>query len=221
MATYYYNGATGAYLGTKKPSALTATNVIASGMKPVNGRIPSNWNAAATPRYQGSGAPNLYQKRYGEATSFLDSLSGQQMDDLRSRYGAARGYAMNSLAGQGLMASTILPSMMTGINRAQSADENLLNDQLARERLGVMGEFTAGQAGAMQSDAAARNAFALNQQQMLQQSAMDSARLAQYGSRYGVATSAPARGGISSRFTGRTYSNPGSYSAYQARYARS
>lgn len=179
--------------------------------------------AATRSTYQPSGASGLYQKRYGEATSLLDSLSEQQMRDLLSRYGALANQTQQQIVGSGLQATTILPSLMRGIYRAQSGDINSLNDQRTQQRLGIMGQYTQGQAGAMDADAARRQQAALAAQQMGQQQN-------QFGSQmsYDVArlnsSSGSSRGyvpktGMTSRFTGQVNSYPGSYLSYQRRYA--
>jgi len=225
--TWHYYKTDGTYLGTSKPN-WQAGNTLKTQTAPVNGRMP----AAEMRRFQGggssssgrssgggqSGAVDLYKQRYGEALGTLDRLSGQERQDLAQRYGSLRSNAQNQLIGAGLQATTILPSVMSGITREQQSATNSLSDQLLRERLGIMGEYTSGQAGAMEN-AAQRNLQAklaadqnrLAQSQLSAQMAMEQARLNRYSSgRYSSqpkanypGTRARVTGGGSNYYTNR------------------
>lgn len=178
--------------------------------------------AAMLPKAVKSGASALYGQRYGEATALLDKLSDQERRDLLARYGALAGQARQGLVNSGLAATTIMPSVMGGIARNQSADLNLLNDQLLQQRLGVMGQYTQGQASAMDSDAARAQQASMARAQMLQGQNQFASQMS-----YNVARLNSGTLGSRNRYgsTGiRGVVNrpqsvlPGSYSSYVSRY---
>jgi hypothetical protein len=171
--------------------------------------------------YTSSGASQLYQQRYAQATSLLDQLSDQQRKDLLASYSGLAGQATQGLMSRGLAGTTILPSMQAGILRQRQGAMNNLNDQIARERMAAMSSYTSGQAGAMSQDASAQNSFNLSRrgydlqsQQMGNNMAMDIRRLNQ-----GVRAPTQKRYNTTV-FSGTTNSYPGSYGSLQSRYSR-
>lgn len=159
--------------------------------------------------YVGSGAPALWSQRYGQAMDLTGQLSDQERMDILRRYGNLAATAQNQLVGGGLQATTIMPSVLSGIERYRSADLRALNDQLLRERLGIMGDYTQGQAGAMMSDAARRTAA--NQYLRV--------RPGTTGTVYNGPGVRNVGGGTTTRYAGSLNAMPGGALDYRARYA--
>lgn len=200
-------------------------NLNAKAQAELQARQAAAAQQAALPKAVASGASRLYQQRYDEADALLGRLSNQQMQDLRGRYGSLAGQARQGLVSSGLAATTVMPSVMRGIARDESAEINNLNDQLARERLGVMGQYTQGQASAMEGDAARAQQASLSRAQMLQGQNQFASQMSMDLARINAASMAGARSpsrtyGYTSRFTGQVNSHPGSYQSFRSRYAR-
>ena len=169
------------------------------------------------PRASSSGAAALYGTRLTEAQGLLSKLSDQELQDLLASFRGTGSQMQQDITSRGLSATTILPSMRMGLQRQQQAAVNSLNDQRTRQQLDVLGQYTQGQAGAMQQDAAARNAMTsmgYSQSAALQQQLLNRAGQRTFSS--GGSTGKRYNNTIFSR---QVNSYPGSYSALQRRYA--
>ena len=151
-----------------------------------------------------SGVPTtasaLYAQRYREAMNSWSQLSDQQKKDLAQSFQNAYGGMSQAAVNSGLVgATTYMGPMYAGLARQKAAASAELNDTLLRERLGIMSEYTQGQASAMEAAAnrrqqqtLANQSNELARQQMAQQAALamsrrssgSTRRTAGYGSVY-------------------------------------
>lgn len=172
---------------------------------------------SSAPRASSSGADTLYASRLAEAQALLAKLSNQEMQDLLASYRGVGSQMQQDITSRGLSATTILPSMRMGLQRQQQGAVNSLNDQLTRQKMDVLSQYTQGQAGALQQDAAARNS--MRSQQYSQSSAIQQQMMARAGQRTYSSGGATRKRVNSTVFGGQVNSYPGSYSALQRRYA--
>lgn len=89
----------------------------------------------------------FYAKRTKQATNMYRAAGEADIQKMAESYEASKGNALASLAGRGLLATTIVPSIVSGIDRQRISAVNAARAGIAREAAQIY-SATSGQQGA-------------------------------------------------------------------------
>jgi hypothetical protein len=76
----------------------------------------------------------FYAKRTKQATAMFRAAGEADIKKMEESYEASKGDALASLAGRGLLATTIVPSIVSGVDRQRISAVNAARASLARAR---------------------------------------------------------------------------------------